>query len=603
MSKILKITVVILSLVYFMGCSKEQGISEQEAEKLKSSSKNALLAKAVQKYGGQKYEKGKVGGTWITVINNDPKSFNTLTARDHDTGTITEVLFDHLADYDPYKKEFKPNLASFKIETDEKKDTLKVIYTLRDDLYWTTPDGKIKIKVTSDDAVFWYNEIEGDKNLQQPGYAQQFIELKDGKTARITIEKIDDRSFAFNYPRIVANPILSTNMDFGPKFIYQKAKKQGGAEALLKLFSIDTDPKTIPSIGKYYISEYTPGVQVVLKRNPNYWKKDDYGTTLPYIETVIYKIVPDKNTEYLLFKEGKLDSYSVRPEDLDELLKKENSDYTVYNGGASLGSSFLTFNQNPNSMDKKVNKWFKEAKFRQAMSSMLNRKRIIEQVYRGLGEPAIYFFAKPNPYFDEKISQRFLYDPSKAIQLLEEIGIKKNKESLMIDREGNKIEFELTMAASNNIGIEMANIFSDELKNIGINAKVRPIDFQKIVDMITNTYDWQSTMVGLGENYWPSQGSNVWPSKGNFHIWYPLQKKPVTEWEARIDYLYNEGRFTIDKDKAKIIYDEYQQLILDQCPVIYLVYPMSFVAYKNKWGNIFYDTLNGTDIAYVYLKD
>ena len=196
------------------------------------------------------------------------------------------------------------------------------------------------MKVTADDIVFWYDEIEGDQELQQPGYAGQFIEMA-GRLggAHRGDQKIDDLTVAFHYPRIVANPILSTNMEFGPRYIYEPAKQEGGAEGVLNLFSIDTDPATIPSIGGYYIAEYEPGVRVVAVRNPHYWKKDDAGVSLPYIERVIYQIVPDRNTEFLLFKEGNKDAYSVRPEDLDELLDAEDPDYTVYNGGATLGSS------------------------------------------------------------------------------------------------------------------------------------------------------------------------------------------------------------------------------------------------------------------------
>jgi peptide/nickel transport system substrate-binding protein len=599
----LNLLFIIILFLLLNNCSKDQEYTESEANSKKNTSKDLILSKTIKKQGGKKFDIGKSGGTWYSDLNNDPKTFNTLIARDSDSRSVIDPLYDSLVDYDPYKRIFLPNLASFKVETDEKNDKMKIIYTLREDLYWTIPETMEKIKVTSDDVIFWYNEIDGDKNLQLPGYPGQFVEMADGSKKRIEIQKIDINTFAFLYPRIVNEPLLSTNTEFGPKFIFEKAKKEGGIEKLLKLFSIDTPVKKIPVLGKYYIDEYIPGVKVVLKKNPNYWKKDDKGQSLPYIETIIYKIVPDKNTEFLLFKEGKIDSYLVRAEDLDELLKFDKPDFSIYNGGASLGSAFITFNQNQKSMDKTVNSWFVQTKFRQAMSCMINRKRIVDQVYRGLAEPAIYFFAKPNPFFDEKIKQKYIFDPKKAVKLLEEIGIKKNKDGFMTDKNGNKIEFEINVGVENNIGSDIANIFSDELKGIGINLKVKPIDFQKLVDMIMNTYDWQCCSVALGSNYWPSQGSNVWPSKGNFHIWNPLQSSPATDWEKRIDHLYNEGQFTIDKKNAKKIYDEFQQTILDQCPLIYLVYPNSFFAIRNKWQNVYYDTLKGLDTDYIYLKD
>jgi peptide/nickel transport system substrate-binding protein len=592
----------------FLGCSRGEEYTAEEAASLKAGTREGILAKTVGKPGGvEEFKAGRVGGTWTATLTNDPKTFNTLTARDADSRTVIDPpgLYDYLADYDPYKREWKPQLASFEIQTDEAKDTLAITFTLRDDLYWTTP-GQTReqgAKVTSDDVVFWYNEIDGDKSLQLPEYSGQFIEMPDGSMAHIDIEKIGERRFAFRYPRIVANPILSTNMMFGPRHIFQPAKQNGGVEALLNLYSVDTDVKTIPSIGQYHLVEYSPGVRVVARRNPNYWRKDPQGTSYPYVEEVIYRIVPDVNTEFLLFKQGTKDSYTVRPEDLDDLLNQQNPDYTVYNGGESLDSAFITFNQNPNTMTPTVYGWFSQTKFRQAMSAMLNRGRIAEQVYRGLAVPALHFFAKPNPYYDEDIRQQFTYDPERAVELLSEIGIKKNSQGVMVDAQGNPIEFEFSVGAENNIGVDVANIFADELKGIGINAKVRPIDFQKLVEMLTKTYDWQVVLVRLGANYWPSGGINVWLSSGNFHLWYPLQENPATEWEARVDYLYNEGRFTVDEQKAKEIYDEYQRILLDQVPLMYIVHPLSFLAVRDRWDNVYYDTLNGLDSTYVFLKD
>ena len=581
----------------------DEELSEGEATSQREQARAAILAKTVSRPGGQEWELGAPGGTWLSSLTNDPKTFNTLTARDGDTRAVVDLLFDHLADYDPYEREFIPNLASFTVEVDEEADSLTVFYTLRDDLYWTTlADPATRVPVTSADVVFWYDEIEGDQELQQPGYAGQFIELPDGSEARIEATGIDARTVAFHYPRIVANPILSTNMSFGPRHLYEPAKRAGGAEGVLNLFSIDTDPATIPSVGPYYVAEYEPGVRVVAVRNPNYWKRDAAGVPLPYLERVIYQIVPDRNTELLLFKEGNKDSYSLRPEDLDELLNVADPDFTVYNGGASLGSAFIAFNQNPDTMDELVHSWFSQTRFRQAMSALLNRDRIASQVYRGLAEPALHFFARANPYFDESIRQEFSYDPERARELLAEIGIRPNAEGLMEDAAGNHVEFNLHVGAENNVGVDVMNIFADELKAVGITGNVRAIDFQKLVEMLTSTYDWHVATASLGANYWPSGGSNVWQSKGNFHLWHPLQEEPATDWEARVDYLYNEGRFTIDRERAKAIYDEYQRLLLDQAPMTYIVHPLSFVAVRDKWANVFYDTLGGLDSDYLYLR-
>jgi peptide/nickel transport system substrate-binding protein len=598
---------VVPALLFATGQAEEE-VTEEQAAQLRTEVENEILQKTVSRPGPGEYELAEPGGTWTTTITNDPTTFNTLIARDADTRAIIDPLFDFLADYDPYAREFIPNAASFEIEVDQPNDKLRVVFTLRDDLYWTTP-GQTReegVKITSDDVIFWYDEIDGDPDFQLPAYPGQFVDMPDGSQERITIEKIDERSFALNYPRIVANPILSSNMTFGPRHIFEPAKEEGGVEAVLNLLSVDTDPTTIPSMGSSHIVEYTPGVRVVMRSNPNYWKTDDEGTTLPYIQETIYRIVPDKDTEFLLFKDGTKEGYSLRPEDLDELLAVEDPDFTVFNGGESLGSAFISFNQNPDTMDPLLYNWFSQMEFRQAMSSLLNRPRIVDQVYRGLAEPAHYFFARANPMFDPDIKLDFTYNPERAIEILETIDITQGDDGLMYDADGNHVEFDMQIPIENNISIDIANIFADELEQVGITVNVRPMDFPRIVEMLTRTYDWTATMVSLGANYWPSGGSNVWQSSGNFHLWHPLQEEPATEWEARVDYLYNEGRFTIDSERQKEIYDEYQEILLTQLPLMYIVHPLSFLAVRDRWGNVYYDTLGGLggrDSDYIFLQN
>ncbi|WP_461249062.1 ABC transporter substrate-binding protein, partial [Treponema sp. R6D11] len=107
---------------------------------------------------------------------------------------------------------------------------------------------------------------------------------------------------------------------------------------------------------------------LVYKRNRDYWRKDAKGVSLPYPEENIVRIIPDENTKLLLFKDGKTETYSLRPEDLDGLVNKNDGSYTVFNAEGSLGAAFWTFNQNPVNKDKPTYEWFTKKEFRQAMS-------------------------------------------------------------------------------------------------------------------------------------------------------------------------------------------------------------------------------------------
>ncbi|MCL2806505.1 MAG: ABC transporter substrate-binding protein [Treponema sp.] len=628
---------ILLSIILILNisCIRHEELSLEELENYNPDGLAELLAKTVTKpWLGQEFLPGKLGGTWYSVMNEDPKSFNILVGeQDSSTKSVVSSMLDYFLDYDVIRREWVPNIASYEIIADERANTMRVIYTLRDDLYWSyyNPDEDAKagnaftrffrrmfarsnkninienknVKVTSDDVIFWYDEIEGDPACQSSGYYGQFLTMPDGTDARIPIEKIDELSFAFLFPRIIADPLLMTNMIFGPRHLYEPAKISGGAEGVRSIFNISVDPKTIPSMGQWFLVQYNPGQRLVFRRNPNYWNKDENGISIPYIEENIVRIIPEENTQLLLFKNGNIDSYRLRPEDINTLLNTKNKKYTVFNSEGGLGAPFWTFNQNPVNNNKPQYEWFVQKEFRQAMSCLLNRDRINAQVFRGLAEPKVNIFPEPNPFYNPSITLQYLYDTQKALALLSSINIKRDAAGIMRDSKNRPVEFDITIRSDSSIYQDTASIIMDELSKLGIKVNIRIVDFQKQVEMLFSSFEWDSTLIALsGSNIFPSQGSNVWPSSANLHLWNPNQTTPATQWEARIDYLYNEGKFTIDHNKAQVIWDEFQSILMEQLPMIHLMRSRGFWAINNRWDftNLYFDNMKGAEINYIYLR-
>lgn len=608
-------------LFFFFSCSRAPEMTLSEIEAYKASRENDLIEKTVSRpWKDEPWKDGKPGGEWNTSISGDPKSFNFLIAeRDGETAGILSYLTDYLVDYNTVQKKWVPRLASFEVKADEKSGTMDVFLTLRDDLYWSFyQNAKPRVKVTSDDVVFWYNEIMGDEEMGSSAFNSQFMEMEDGSEKKVEIEKIDDRKFVFHFPRIVADPLLAINMDFGPAFQYKTAKDAGGAQAVKNLNSVAVDPKNLPSLGAYFITEYTPGQRVVYSRNDDFWEKDGNGESIRYPDRIIATIIGDNNTKYLLFKQGKQETFSPSPEQLEDIVKNasnnldengnavknDSSGYTVFNAGGSMSAPFWTFNQNPKNKTSPYYSWFTKKEFRQAMSCLLNRERIISQTYRGLAEAKYGFFPEANAFYNEEIILPYRFSHAHAEKLLEQAGFKKDADGFLRDENGNKVEFDLSIVSSQPVISDIAQIISDECKKEGITINVRQTDFQRLVEQLTSTYDWQSLIIGLGGgNIFPTQGSNVWVSSGNLHMWYPLQKEPATEWEKRVDYLYNTARCIVDSEKARPLWEEYQRIYLEQCPIIYLVSGRSFFAISNRWNlsNVYFDNQVGaqTDRAFL----
>ncbi len=518
---------------------------------------------------------GKEGGVLIRALSSDPKTFNSALAQETSSTAVIGYLFRGLTKTNPKTLLPEPDLAE-RWEHNEDGTVWKIY--LKKGLRWS--DGK---PFTADDVVFTYNQIYYNPNIPT---STRDILMIDGKPFKV--RKVDDYTVEFQLPKPSAFFLDSIGVEILPKHKLEKFVKNN---KFLQAWSVNTDPKELVGMGEYVIKKYVQGQYVIYERNPYFWEKDKTGQKLPYIKKIVSPIMSDPDYQLIKFLDGKIDYLSVRPVDLVEVIKKakENKNITIYNLGATPSTLFIVFNQNPKAPIPKYKlKWFQNIKFRQAISYAINREKIIKVVYNGFAYPIYTAITPANKrLYDEEYYPKYPFNLEKAKELLLSIGFKEGKDGYLYDREGHRLEFTLTTNAGSKEREIIGIIVKEDLKKIGIKVNFALIDFNKLVNDLTESYNWEGVIIGLTGSKIPYFGQNVWLSSGSLHMWYPRQKKPATDWEEKIDELFNKASTELNPEKRDMYYKEAFRIIGKKQPMIFLVAPETLLAVNNRLKNVF----------------
>ena len=531
----------------------------------------------------------------VDAILSDPKTFNPVLSGDATSSAVGTMLFDGLVTLNPITMETEPALAeSWSISDNE----LEIVFTLREDLKWS--DGQ---PLTADDVVFTFNELYLNEEI--PSSARDTLKIGESQQFPL-VEKIDERRIKFTLPEPFA-PFFSTiGKSILPRHILKPTvdkKDRDGNPLFLATWGVDTPPEKIVANSAYKIKEYANAQRIVFESNPYYWKKGENGEELPHVKEVIWQIVESTDTSFLQFRSGGLDSLGVSPE-FFSLLKKEEDrgNFTIYNGGATYTSTYLTFNLNQGTrngkplVDPVKSQWFNDVRFRQAVAYSIDRERMINNIFRGLGQLQNSPIPSQSPFYDESITG-YNYDLEKAKALFKEAGFTYNSQQQLIDKNGNRVRFSLSTNAGNKIREAMGSQIKQDLSKVGIQVDFKPLAFNLLVDRLDNTLEWDSILLGFTGVSDPNNSANVWYPDGNLHMFNQgkegIEGRTVADWEREIAQLYIKAAKELDEEKRKAIYAEAQEVISTYLPFIYLVNPLSLSAVRNDIQPIEYSALGG----------
>lgn len=536
----------------------------------------------------------------ISVLS-DPKTFNALLSKE--SPNIFGYIYEGLLSQNPITGKKEPRLAkSWEIS----EDGLEILFTLRDNLKWS--DGE---PITTDDVIFTYNDLVFNEEI--PSNIRDYFKIgKEGKFP--IVEKVNDHQVKFTISEPFAPFLDSTSQEILPKHILEKTIKEkdnNGKLLFLSTWGIGTSPEKIIVNGPYQLESYSTSQRIIFKKNPYYWQKDDQGNQLPYIERIIWQIVENTETSLLQFRSGSLDGISINPEYFS-LLKKEEKrgDFTIYNGGSAYGTNFMAFNLNTGKrngeplVDPDKSRWFNDVNFRKAVTYGIDRQRMINNIYRGLGEAQKSYISVQSPYFNQEI-KGYDYNPEKSKEFLLKSGFSYDQKGQLFDAEGKEVSFNLITNAGNRIREAMGSQIKQDLSKIGIKVNFTPIDFNVLVDKLDNTLEWDCHLLGLTGGNEP-HAPNVWFTEGELHLFNQGKKditdRQVSDWEKEIEKLSIAGARELNEEKRKEIYGKIQQIVEDQLPFIHLVNPYSLYGAKNKIQGIEYSALGGAFWNFEKLK-
>jgi len=329
--------------------------------------------------------------------------------------------------------------------------------------------------------------------------------------------------------------------------------------------------KEMTVLGPFMVADYKPGSSVLLKRNPNYWKTDEQGRKLPYLDSIRLDIQPNRDVEMLRFKRGELDLInSLDSEYFDKLAAA--APQLVHDAGPSLDSEQLWFNEVAKSPIPAYKKnWFRSATFRRAISEAINRDDLSRIVFHGHAQPAVGPFSPANNFWFNGSLKPQPYSPDAALKALQADGFRMENGALK-DKDGNEVVFSIITNAGSKTRERMAVLIQDDLQKIGIHVNVVTLDFPSLIERMTQTYDYEAIILGLTNvDLDPNGEMNVWLSSSENHQWNPQQTSPETSWEAEIDRLMKTQASSTDARKRKEAFDRVQEIVVEQEPFIFLI--------------------------------
>ncbi|MCE9605116.1 MAG: peptide ABC transporter substrate-binding protein [Planctomycetia bacterium] len=496
------------------------------------------------------------GATITRFLKADVKSTNPIMFNSVEEGDVGGLMSYGLFSFDWNMRPFatKESVKSWQVSKDRMYD--KVV--LRDDAVWS--DGK---PITARDVVFSFKTIL-DTRIPIPAVRSQTDELR-------WVEAYDDYTLIYFHKEASPTNVWKVNFPIIPKHIYEVGLEKDttlqDSEYHVKL---ENDPVVG---GPYKLVKRERGQQLVLERREDYYMfKGKQVRDKPYFKTVRFSITQDLNVALLALKKGDLDEMILSPEQWVQ--HTGNSEFYDRNTKAR-GVEWVYFYFGWN-MKEPSAPFFADLKVRQAMGYAFDHEEMLKTLCFGLFEPCTGIFHPEAWMAPKKMPPSYTYNIDKAEELLDEAGWTDSDGDGIRDKEinGKRVPFDFTIICSTvPTRIAICNLLRQNLKEIGVNCTVRPLEATILSDALIK-HNYQANFGGWGTGADPSTLKNIYKTgEGRNFNQYS---------NPEVDKLLKQAELEFDRNKQAELYAKIHELIYADQPATFLYFQHSFYGFNKQ---------------------
>lgn len=483
----------------------------------------------------------QTGGVFIDAMTGEPSGLIAMIAGESAASAITANIFNHLLKYDANLDLTGELATSWQVSDDNKTITFK----LKPNMQWA--DGK---PLTSADVLFTWQLVIAE-STRSP-YASDFQLVKKA-------EAPDPLTFVVTYEQPYAPALDSwSGLQILPKHLLQGQ-------------DIHTTAFARKPIGSHYyqLESWTHGATIKLSKNPN----SVLGQA--NIDKLISRIIPDNSAQFLELMADNIDSMALDPIKYARIVPARPALNQTLNLYKELGNQYTYMGFNLK------HKPFDDVRVRKAINYAIDKQEIIDGVYLGLGINIASPY-KPGTRWSNPALKPYPYDPIKARALLAEAGFKDTDGDGFLERDGKPFSFEI-LCNQNKEREKSAVLIQRRLKEVGIDVKIRAIEWASFISRFIKTGDFDVVVLGWGLGLDPDQ----------YNIWHSSQQAPgqfnfIGYHNPKVDALLEQGRLELDPDKRMKIYHAFAQVLLEDSPIVYLSASYGLTAIHKRVQGIVY---------------